>query len=211
MGLSFKLKEGVFIPRPETELLVEKLLEHITLKGRKVVNILEIGTGCGNIAISLTKNIKGCKILASDSSDKTLRLATKNARLHGVRKRIKFIQSRLFDSISSIYYNYFDIIASNPPYIRNREIGGLQPEISHEDRASVAGGDDGLYFYRIILRDGVRYLKKDGMFAFEIGHDQASGIKDIIKGDERFSQTKIFKDYGGNDRVMLVSRERGKG
>ena len=226
MGLAFALERGVFIPRPETELLVERVLEKIrpmnkkrinptlstyeeTLRSRKGgVNILEMGTGCGNIAISLTKNATNCKIIASDVSDKALEIAAKNARAHGVKNRIKFIKSNYFDNISAIYYNYFDIIISNPPYVRRSEIEHLQPEIAYEDTAALDGRKDGLYSYRRILSDGTKFLKKGGIFAFEIGYDQAADLKHLIKKSGRFSETLFYKDYSGLKRILITKHRQ---
>jgi release factor glutamine methyltransferase len=204
MGLSFTLDEGVFIPRPETELLVEKVIEYIKLIGKNEVNVFEIGTGCGNIAISLTKNVTGCKILASDISDKALRVASRNARFPNVENNIEFVKSNFFENLPNHYINYFDIILSNPPYVRKSEIGYLQPEISYEDVISFDGGEDGLYFYKRILNDGAKYLKKDGIFAFEIGYDQREEIARLTKNDGRFSVPVFFKDYSGYERVVTV-------
>ena len=210
MGLPFALERGVFIPRPETELLVEKVLENIKSMNKKRINILEIGTGCGNIAISLTKNATGCKIIASDISGKALKVAAKNARIHKVRKNIKFIRSNYFGNISAIYYNYFDIIISNPPYIRRAEIDDLQPEIAYEDTKALDGGEDGLYSYRRILNDGARFVKKGGVFTFEIGYNQAADIKHLIENDGRFSETILYKDYSGYERILITKYGRGK-
>lgn len=210
MGLPFTLEEGVFIPRPETELLVEKTLEHISSRAGKSTDVLDIGTGCGNIAISLTKNATGCRIIASDISEEALKAAAENARLRGAEKHIEFIQSDLFGNIADIYYNYFDIIISNPPYVRRREVAFLQPEISYEDAAAFDGGDDGLYFYRRILSEGIRYLKKDGVFAFEIGYDQAGDIARLFEAMDRFSEINFFKDYSGHDRAVIAGHRREK-
>jgi release factor glutamine methyltransferase len=227
MGLLFELEEGVFIPRPETELLVMKTLEYINkIKNEKVtnfgknkllknishpsctsnrINILEIGTGCGNIAISLTKNATECKIIASDVSDLALQVAVKNAQLHGVRKDITFIKSSFFENLSANYYGYFDIIVSNPPYIRREDIKHLQQEVSYEDILALDGGEDGLYFYRRILSEGVRYLEEHGIFAFEIGYDQAEELKNIIySNSRRFTEPVFYKDYSGYNRVVMV-------
>lgn len=203
MGLSFTLEGGIFIPRPETELLVEKVLEYIKSGSKERVNILEIGTGCGNIAISLTKNVTGCRIIASDISDKALKVAARNARFHGVKEDIIFIESDLFENLPGIYYNYFDVIIANPPYVRKRDLGDLEPEISHEDVMAIDGGEDGLYFYRRILNEGVRYLKKSGIFALEIGYDQAEDIASLIKNDGRFSEINFIRDYSGHNRVVI--------
>jgi len=209
MAETFFLDNGVFIPRPETELLVEKVLEAIRPAGARRVNILEIGTGCGNIAISLTKKASRCKIIASDVSDKALKVAAKNSRAHGTKKRIKFIKSSFFDGLSHIYYNYFDIIVSNPPYVRRAEIKDLQPEIAFEDKRALDGGEDGLRAYRRILGEGVKYLKKGGIFAFEIGYDQSAAVRRLIEKDGRFFGTKFFKDYGGHHRIVTTGYGRG--
>ncbi len=211
MGLRFALERGVFIPRPETELLVEKALDEIASIGRKRVNILEIGTGCGNIAISLTKQATSCKIIASDISGKALKVADKNARRLGVKRNIKFIKSGYFAKISAIYYNYFDIIISNAPYIRRAEIEHLQPEIGYEDIKALDGGEDGLYSYRRILGDGTGYLKRGGKFIFEIGYDQAEDIKRLIGNDGRFFETKFFTDYNGCKRAVVTKHRWKKG
>jgi len=205
-GLSFALEEGIFIPRPETEVLVEKVAEHLRSRNRKRVNILEIGTGCGNIAISLTKNLTGCKMIASDISDKALKTAEKNARANGVKKNIKFIKSDAFSNISSIFYNYFDVIISNPPYIRRNDLMALESELSHEDIRALDGGKSGLRFYRKILRDGLKFLKKGGIFGFEVGYDQADEVASLMRKDSRLSQPTFHKDHSGYKRVVMVER-----
>ena len=206
MGLRFELEEGVFIPRPETELLVEKTLEYINLgsSAASTVNILDIGTGCGNIAISLAKNTSDCKIVASDISKKSLRVAERNARSHGVYNNITFIESNLFDRFPRSLYKYFDIIISNGPYIRRTDLGRLQPEVLYEDSPALDGGDDGLCFYRLALDQGVNYLKEGGIFVFEIGYDESEGITGCIKNDSRFSDISFYKDYNGYDRIIII-------
>ncbi len=206
MGLVFMLERGVFIPRPETELLVERVLEYInSQKQKKRLNILEIGTGCGNIAISLTKHTSNCRIISSDISEKALRTALQNAVRHGVAKKVKFVKSNYFDGISSIYHNYFDIIVSNPPYIRSAEIRRLQPELGYEDIKALDGGEDGLTAYRRILREGIKFIKRGGLFAFEIGYDQRNDIIRMINKDGRFAKPCIFNDYNGFERILFVT------
>lgn len=211
MGLLFTLEEGVFIPRPETELFVEKVIEYIKSIDKNEINIFEVGAGCGNIAISLTKNVSGCRIIGCDISNKALRVASRNARFHNVENNIKFVKSNFFEDFSNHYMNYFDIILSNPPYVRKSEIEYLQQEISYEDVISLDGGEDGLYFYKRILNEGTKYLKKDGIFAFEIGHDQAEEIARLIKNDGKFSAPAFFKDYNGYNRVVTVRMLNSKG
>ncbi len=209
MGLTFSLEEGVFIPRPETELLVEKILGIIGPMRKSRVNILEIGTGCGNIAISLTKMARGCKIIVSDVSRNALDVAEKNARAHRVKKDIKFVQSNYFDKISAIYYNYFDIIVSNPPYVIRSQIKTLQPEIAYEDIKALDGGADGIYAYRRILSEGTRYLKRGGALALEIGYNRRTAIERLLKNDGRFFKIDFYKDYNGYDRILIAKKRRG--
>lgn len=208
MGFSLKVARGLFIPRPETELLCEKVLEEIKAANRATANILDIGTGCGNIAISLTKNVTNCKIIGSDISTKALRTASGNAVKQKVGNRIKFIKSDLFSNLSSKFYRYFDIIVSNPPYIRRKDLATLEPEIRHEGAAALDGGDDGLCFYRRILKEGAEYLDRGGIFAFEIGYDQANDIIGLVKDSGSFSSPVFFKDYSGHDRVAIIRRNR---
>jgi len=222
MSLSFALEEGIFIPRRETELLVEKVIAYIKSIGKNEVNpvrdqyqkkarnisngvnIFELGVGCGNIAISLAKNVMDCKIIGCDISDKALQVASRNARFHNVENNIKFVKSNFFEALPNDYINYFDIILSNPPYVRKSEIGYLQPEISYEDTISLDGGEDGLYFHKRILNEGTKYLKKDGIFAFEIGYDQREGIRCLLKDNCRFQEPNFFKDYSGYNRVVII-------
>jgi len=223
MGLTFKLKPGVFIPRPETELLVKKVLEEIKSgygpvrngcqKGNEKLfnemDILDIGTGCGNIAISLTKNVSRCRIIASDISDKALKVAAKNARLHGINTKIKFIKSDFFSNIPPIFYNYFDIIVSNPPYIRRNDLKKLQPEIFYEDAKAIDGNEDGLYYFRRILNEGIRYSKEGGIFAFEIGYNQAKDVARLIRNNRIFSEPEFCEDCNGYNRVVITRVKNG--
>ncbi|MFH0839660.1 MAG: peptide chain release factor N(5)-glutamine methyltransferase [Candidatus Omnitrophota bacterium] len=204
MNARLKMEDGVFIPRPETEILVEKALEVISNIASNTVNILEIGTGSGNIAISLTKNVTNCRIIASDISDSAIETARENAVVNLVSDRVKFVKSDLFGDIPRTCYNYFGMIISNPPYVRREDIAGLQPEISYEDIRALDGGWDGLDFYGRILDEGRRYLKAGGVFLFEIGHDQGEAIFKITKQYKELNGFKLLKDYNGCDRVVIA-------
>lgn len=206
MGINLRMAEGVFIPRQETEILVEKTLELAKGMKRGVINILEIGAGSGNIAISLTRNMADCKILASDISGRAVKTAKYNAAANFAGDRIEFIKSDLFKHIPRVYNNRFDIIISNPPYIRREDIAALQPEISYEDTAALDGGGDGMDFYRRILDEGRSYLRAGGIFAFEIGYDQAMAVGGIAQKYPELGSVKIFKDYNGRDRVVIMEK-----
>ncbi|MDD5428924.1 MAG: peptide chain release factor N(5)-glutamine methyltransferase [Candidatus Omnitrophica bacterium] len=199
-GLDIEVNEKVLIPRPETELLVEKAVE--VAKSQKTgVRVLDLCTGSGNIAIALTKSVSDCKIVASDISEEALDVARSNARRLGVSGRITFIHSDLFTDIN----DKFDIIVSNPPYIAKFEFETLQEEVLREPRIALDGGDDGLDFYRKIIEAAPSYLKSGGHILFEIGFGQAAQIKEIIvagRGD--FKLIELAKDLNGIDRVIIA-------
>ena len=214
-GLDIMVNEDVLIPRPETELLVDKT---ITVASSKVqgARILDLCTGSGCIAIALmarlrspsmpsrvealTKDAFNCKIIASDISDKALDVARLNASRHGVSDKIDFIKSDLFDNIE----DRFDIIVSNPPYVARFEFNILQREVLREPRTALDGGEDGLDFYRRIVRTAPDHLRLGGHIIFEIGFGQAGEVRDILQASGVFKVTKIEKDFNGIDRVVIA-------
>ncbi|MCK9604140.1 MAG: peptide chain release factor N(5)-glutamine methyltransferase [Candidatus Omnitrophica bacterium] len=196
MGLEFRVNPSVLIPRPETEILVEKAAEMATS-----LKIMDIGTGSGCIAISLAKLLKDADIIATDISDNALEVAKENARRHGVK--INFILADLFNAVDCVMHPV-DLIISNPPYVASGEIATLQPEISYEPRIALDGGADGLDFYRRIINGAVDYLKKDGLLILEIGFDQSRAIADIFQRSGKFKIIEIVKDYSNIERVMVA-------
>lgn len=200
-GLEFIVNEDVFIPRPETEVLVETVIDIVH---RDEVRLLDLCTGSGNIAISianaLTKVACDYKIVASDISEEALAVAKKNAAFNGVLKRIEFINSDLFSKLEG----KFDYIVSNPPYVAGYEFETLQREVLTEPRIAIDGGPDGLDFYGRIAQDAPRFLKNGGYLIMEIGFGQARPIKEIIEktGALNIVETKI--DQNGIDRVMVA-------
>ncbi|MDD4900310.1 MAG: peptide chain release factor N(5)-glutamine methyltransferase, partial [Candidatus Omnitrophica bacterium] len=164
MGLEFKVEPGVLIPRQETEILVEKVVQEVTKsQGHNAISLslLDLGTGSGCIAVFLAKMFPAAKITAVDISEQALRIAKQNAILHGVDERIQFIQGNLL-SPYAVRRTQYDIIVSNPPYIPSWEISQLQPEIAYEPRIALDGGEDGLDFYRKIALTCGRCLKIHG-------------------------------------------------
>ena len=201
-GLSFMVNEDVFIPRPETEILVQTVLE--TINESRITNderrILDLCTGSGCIAISLTKNARKCRIFASDISEDALKIARDNARMNGVSEDISFIKSDLFKDIKG----KFDIIISNPPYVAQCEFKTLQKEVLREPLMALDGGKDGLDFYRRIFTEAPRYLNDGGYLMVEIGYGQRDAIKDIVEGIKGYRLIDVKEDQYSIDRVVKV-------
>ena len=200
MGLDFYVEEGVLIPRPDTEPLVEEVIELV--KGKENLKIVDIGTGSGAITVSLAKYIKDCQVYSLDISDKALSIGLKNAISNEVENKINFIKSNIFSGIEDKGLE-LDVIVSNPPYIRRADINTLHTQVKdYEPYIALEGGEDGLNFYRDITRESVKYLKDKGILAFEVGHDQAEDVSEILKHN---GYTNIYtkKDLQGIDRVVI--------
>lgn len=210
MGLEFKVTPDVFIPRPETEILVEKTIEIVKLLNCQIVKLLDIGTGSGCIALSLAKFLPQAEIYATDISKDALQIARTNAKLNRVEDRIGFIQSDLLMTYDLQLLTY-DIIVSNPPYIPTAEIDRLQPEIQYEPRIALDGGKDGLDFYRRIIDKAPRYLKKDGFLIMEMGFKQKDAIENIIQESRDFQILEFVKDYNDIDRVIVAQKKKRNG
>ena len=214
MGLKFKVNKRVLIPRPETELLVEKALEIVKNKDYKGCKILDMGTGSGNIAISLAKFLPESKIVAIDISSVALKVAQDNAKLNQVQESIKFLETGLFitplESKPLTGFNdlnedlEFDMIISNPPYIPCDEISNLAIEVKNEPRIALDGGKDGLEFYREIVKESPNYLKTDGILIMEMGYNQSDSIIDIFNDSVQFRIIELVKDYNQIDRVIVA-------
>lgn len=209
MSLNFTVNPGVLIPRPETEVLVESVIDYIkncipeNNIYRKHIDewfdILDIGTGSGCIAVSLAYHIKNCHITAVDISTEALDIARLNACSNGVIDKITFIISDLFEKLNN---STFDIIVSNPPYISSHEIRNLQIEVrDHEPIAALDGGQDGLYYYKKIIESAPCFLNKGGLLAFEVGWDQAYQVADLM--EKQFSKIEIIKDLAKINRVVM--------
>jgi len=207
MGLEFKLTPDVFIPRPETEILVETVINLVTPHASHVtrLNIMDIGTGSGNIAISLAKFLPFAKVTATDISEKALQIAKQNALSNNVE--INFLKSNLFPSPETRDPRY-EIIVSNPPYIPTAEIKNLEPELSFEPRIALDGGRDGLDFYRCIITEAPTYLERHGFLILEMGFNQCSPIKELFKLSGKFQIIEVVKDYNNYERVIVARRRR---
>lgn len=199
-GLAFKLNDACLIPRPDTEHIVDKAIELIP----KNTVIADLCTGSGCIAISILKHRADLTCVAVDISEKALAAAKENARANGVSERVRFVCADLLtDSPTEILGEQkLGAVVSNPPYICTDVIPSLET-VRHEPIAALDGGDDGLAFYRALTKDYKHSLDVNGVIIFEIGYDQARSIKKIADG-EGFS-CSVFKDYGQNDRVAVLT------
>lgn len=199
-GNTIKVNESVLIPRFETELLVDKTIKLINKYFNKKVDILDIGTGSGCIAITLDK-LLNCNIDGIDISDEALVVAKKNNKINGTN--VQFYQSDIFTNVNKKY----DVIISNPPYI-SRDEKIMDIVYNNEPHMALYADDNGLYFYDKILRDCKNYLKNRFIIAFEIGRKQGSSVKRIANKYLTNTYITIEKDYNGMDRfVFIVSKE----
>ncbi len=202
MNLNFYVDENVLIPQPDTETLVEEVINEYK---EKKCEILDLCTGSGAIAISLAKYINESNIVASDISMKALQIAKLNAEKNLVRKKIEFIESDMFEKI---YKEDFDIIVSNPPYIKTKVIEKLDRQVKNEPYIALDGGADGLKFYKIIIENAYKYIKNEGKVFFEIGYDQKNELINLFKENNHYENIYSKKDLGGNDRIIVATVRR---
>lgn len=202
MNLNFYVDENVLIPQPDTETLVEEVINEYK---EKKCEILDLCTGSGAIAISLAKYINESNIVASDISMKALQIAKLNAKKNLVRKKIEFIESDMFNKI---YKDDFDIIVSNPPYIKTKVIEELDKQVKNEPHIALDGGADGLKFYKIIIENAYKYIKNEGKVFLEIGYDQKNELINLFKENNHYENIYSKKDLGGNDRIIVATVRR---
>lgn len=209
MGLTFIVNENVLIPRQDTEILVEEVMKNL----HDGMRVLDMCTGSGCILLSLLQYSNDCVGVGADLSAEALAVARENyTRLKANKPGMDatFVQSDLFEIFDtggtekqpSVKWGKFDIIVSNPPYIRTDVIDTLMPEVrEHEPRLALDGMADGLHFYRRITKEAKRYLNRGGMLYYEIGYDQAADVTEILR-TEGFHEIEVVKDYAGSDRVV---------
>ncbi|MCH8169928.1 MAG: peptide chain release factor N(5)-glutamine methyltransferase [Bacteroidetes bacterium] len=198
-GLEFQVNKSVLIPRPETEILVETIIENTN--ENEETNILDIGTGSGNIAITLAKHLPNSKITAIDKSKDALKIAVKNSELNNVKERINFIENDILNN-QNLFDNVFDLVVSNPPYISKKEYNNLEPELNkHEPSIALTDFSDGVIFYKNISKQAKNLLNTNGKLFFEIGAGQSKKIKEIME-QNNFYNIQIIKDYQNHDRVI---------
>lgn len=198
MKLDFFVNENVLIPRADTEILVEEVID--IAKKEKKFKILDLCTGSGAIGISLDKYIENAEIICSDISIKAIEVANENKNKNN--SKVKIIQSNMFENIK----NKFDIIVSNPPYIREDVIKTLEKNVLCEPYLALSGGSDGLEFYKIIAENGYKFLNKNGYICLEIGYDQKESVINIFKEYEQYKEIYSKKDLNNLDRVVVIKK-----
>ena len=206
MSLDFVVDEGVLIPRPETEILVEAVIKKTDNKlyHDRIITIIDIGTGSGNIAVSLAKNISNVKIYASDISREALTVANENVLRHDVTDQIHLLHGNVFEAFSSkVKKGQVDFIVSNPPYVSKSESKNLEPElIDHEPLLALIGGVDGLFFYKQIIKDAANWIKPGGYLIIEIGETQANSIIKLMQNELHYDEIEIINDLQGKERII---------
>jgi release factor glutamine methyltransferase len=209
-GLTIRVGPGVLIPRPETELLVEEAI----LRVRKLkvqsskFKILDLCTGSGCIALALAKEFPDDAVYGTDISDHAMHYAEANARMNSIDNAI-FLLGHLFEPVQRNLADQqskalFDLIISNPPYIKTGDLTSVQPEIKNwEPIAALDGGEDGLGYYRKIIPDAINYLTREGTLILEIGTGQAEAVKEIARA-AGYGHNAVRKDYAGIDRIITL-------
>ncbi len=203
MKLNFFVDKNVLIPRQDTEILVEEVIK--IAKRINAKKILDLCTGSGAIAVSLAKYLPQTEIIAIDISNDALKIAKKNAVSNNVENQITFISSDMFTNLNE---EKFDIIVSNPPYIKTNVIKELDIQVKNEPYIALDGGEDGLDFYKKIINESYQYLKCNGYLCLEIGFDQKFDVIELIENAEKFEGTYSKKDLFDNDRI-IITRMRG--
>ena len=216
-SLDFKVTPDVLIPRPDTEILVEEALKAVrreTLDVRRQnqlpFTILDLCTGSGCIAISLAHELKDAVVHAIDASEAALSIARENAEKNGVRDRVIFLQGDLYEALTSHVSRLtsYDLIVSNPPYIKNIDIPNIQPEVrDYEPRMAVDGGTEGLGFYKRIVADAPNHLSPHGWLMVEVGEGQADAVSKMMTDTGAFESISTVKDLAGIERVVRAHKK----
>lgn len=201
MGLSFFVDENVLIPQPDTEILVEEAIKYAN-QIKENVEILDMCTGSGCIGVALAKHVKNAKVTLVDISTKALEVAKKNAKENEVKEKVNFIQSDMFENIKS----KFDVIVSNPPYIKTKVINELDLQVQNEPHLALDGGENGLKFYEILINEAPKYLKENGKIFLEIGYDQKKEVEELARNSKLYKEIETVKDLANNDRVIELKK-----
>jgi len=204
-SVTLSVDRRTFIPRPETEVLVEALLERLRSRDGEL-EVADVGTGCGAIAVSMARELRNVRVYATDISGDALSLAKKNAFRNGVAPKVRFLEGDALSPLEEMeLVGRLDAMASNPPYIPSEALDSLPEEVRlHEPRIALDGGPEGLYFYRRVIPEAGRFLKKGGILAFEVGDGQAGKVCELMGATGDFGDPERVRDLNGIERVVLA-------
>jgi release factor glutamine methyltransferase len=211
-SLDFEVSEGVLIPRPETERLVERALSALETDPSsppgRIQRVLDLGTGSGILAVVLARERKNARVYASDVSPKALSMARRNAEQHGVGDRIVFVEGDLFQPFRAAPVEPFDLIASNPPYVAEETLKTLAPEVrDYEPREALDGGKDGMRFVTPILQESPAFLVPGGWLLVEMDPGQIEKARAIAEATAAYDADEVIQDYSGRQRVLCVQKK----
>ena len=207
MNLELYVNQDVLIPRQDTEILVEEVINILHNIKAENIQILDMCTGSGAIAIALAKNVEKCIVDAVDISSGALEVVKKNIVKNKVEGRVNIINSDLFSKISNKKY---DLIVSNPPYIESNVIEKLDKQVQKEPILALDGGDDGLDFYKKIINEAPSHLESDGYLCFEIGYNQKNAVQNLLSNSGKYQEIYCKKDLCGNGRVIIAKKSERK-
>jgi release factor glutamine methyltransferase len=206
-SLELDITSDCMIPRPETELLVERAIEFLrTRTGRQFVCDLCTGSGC--VAVAIARNYPNCQIIATDISNAALSVAARNIEKHNLKERVKLLCGDLFDPIvPHLDAGKFDLIVCNPPYVSAAEFETLDRNVKdYEPKLALFAGDDGLDIYRRIIEKVGQFLKPDAALMLEISCEQGQAVRELLKGTDFFTEFTIEKDFHNNDRIAIAKK-----
>jgi len=218
MGFDFRVTSETLIPRPETELLVEKVIERMELvvsenlplkvsRNETLKRIIDLGTGCGNIAISIAKRVPNCRVYATDMKGSILDVVRYNAIFHGIRDRVVLLKGSLFEPFWDMdLWGGVDFVVSNPPYVMTHRLAKLSEEVKKEPRVALDGGPDGLKFYRSIIPQARIFLRSGGYLILEIDEAIKFQVLNLIERESVFISPELINDYSGLARVCLARK-----
>jgi release factor glutamine methyltransferase len=207
-GLEFEVNSTVLIPRPETELLVRETVRRLT--GVPHPTLIDVGTGSGCLAVTLARSIPKGRMLAIDLSTGALETAKRNAQRHAVETSITWLEGNLLAPLAGLgFERAVNAIVSNPPYIRESDWSGLQPEVSqYEPRLALAAGPRGTEVHERLLNEAIPYLASGGLLVMELGLGQSVEVQALVKGQSAYASVEIVRDEAGIDRVLIAERAR---
>ena len=207
MNLELYVNQDVLIPRQDTEILVEEVINILQNIKAENIQILDMCTGSGAIAIALAKNVEKCIVDAADISSGALEVVRKNVVKNQVEDKINIINSDLFSKVPNKKYN---LIVSNPPYIERNVIENLDKQVQKEPIIALDGGEDGLDFYKKIINKASSYLESNGYLCFEIGYNQKNEVQNLLSNSGKYQNIYCKKDLCGNDRVIIAKKSERK-